>query len=105
MIDIKCFQQLCANDTIIITKHAGDRLIERNILYASIKSGIMNGKIIESYPDDYPNPSVLIMGYTDECKPIHIVAGLGEGIIQVITAYTPTIDRWEDDLITRKVNQ
>ena len=103
MPTIKTIRQLCTDEAILITKHAADRLMERNIQYNCIKSGIMNGTIIESYPDDYPNPSVLIMGYTSEGKPIHIVAGACTASIQIITAYTPALDKWDDGFTKRKV--
>jgi hypothetical protein len=45
------------------------------------------------------------MGYTAGNNPIHIVAGLGEGSIQIITAYAPTIDKWECDLTTGKADK
>jgi hypothetical protein len=75
---------------------------ERGITFSSVKSGIMSGDIIEDYPTDYPNPSVLILGNLTNI-PIHIVVGIGKGTIQIITAYNPSLDIWETDLKTRKL--
>jgi hypothetical protein len=61
----------------------------------------MFGNIIEDYPDDYPFPSALVL----ECKigkPIHVVAGIGENYLWIITAYYPSLDKWENDFKTRK---
>ena len=103
MFDIEVARKLCACDAAVITKHAADRLIERNIQYDDIKTGIMNGSIIESYPSDYPHPSALILGYTSDNSPIHTVVGISKESIQIITAYFPTLDKWEEDFMTRKV--
>ena len=58
----------------------------------------MCGEIIEDYPDDYPFPSCLMLG----ANHLHVVCGVGAGILWIITAYHPTKDKWEDDLKTRK---
>ena len=103
LINIESIQILCTNDSIRITKHAGYRLEERNIKLSDVQSGIMNGEIIEDYPTDHPNPSVLIFGYTEKSVPIHIVVGVGDNNIQIITAYYPALSKWEDNLKVRKV--
>jgi hypothetical protein len=61
----------------------------------------MSGEIIEQYPDDYPYPSVLILGYSDG-KPLHVVTGVGGEKVWLITAYFPTLAQWENDYKTRK---
>jgi len=47
-------------------------MLERNISRDDIKNIILNGEVIESYPDDKPFPSILIF-----CKiknrPLHAV--------------------------------
>ena len=37
---------------------------ERDISRNDVKNGIATGEIIEEYPEDYPNPSCLIFGYS-----------------------------------------
>jgi len=68
----------------------------------SIDRMLMVGEIIEQYPDDFPNPSCLIFGYTQSNKPLHIVVGSDENCAKIITAYLPTTEKFEDDLKTRK---
>ena len=58
---------------------------------------IAKGEVIEDYPDDYPYPSCLILG-----EGIHIVAGIGDDMLWLITAYRPDLDQWSDDLKTRR---
>ena len=33
---------------------------------------------------------------------IHVVCGIGEGHLWIITAYRPSLEKWESDLKTRK---
>lgn len=57
-------KNLCCDNTIEMTRHVLDRCLQRNIKYDDIKSCILNGSIIEDYPDDYPYPSCLIFWRT-----------------------------------------
>ena len=103
MLDIKHIQLLCKDDTIKATQHFTDRLLKRSIEYDSIIQAIMNGEIIEYYPDDYPYPSVLILGHDANLSPLHVVAGLSNDAVYLITAYYPSNDKWEANNKTRKV--
>ena len=85
-----------------MTQHAELRRRQRGISVPEIKHAILNGSIIEDYPNDYPFPSCLILGETMSGSPLHIVCGVGGGILYVITAYHPSPDKWETDWKTRK---
>lgn len=92
---------LCTDETIQMTEHVLKRCRERNITLSEIKRCISHGEIIEEYPNDYPFPSALIL----ECsigKPIHVVAGLSDKYLWIITAYYPDSGKWENDFKTRK---
>lgn len=100
-MNINDLRKLCHDDTIQISDHCYKRCVERGVSYENIKTCIMHGEIIEDYPDDYPYPSALVL----ECtvgKPLHVVAGLSEETLWIITAYHPDPDKWEADHKTRK---
>ena len=101
-LTIEQLKALCTDENIIITQHSLNRALQRSINYESIKAVIMNGDIIEDYPEDYPYPSCLILGLSDNNKELHVVAGIGEGKLWIITAYYPSLDKWEADYRTRK---
>ena len=77
---------------------------ERDISRADVKNCILNGEIIEDYPNDFSYPSCLIFGYTIKEKVIHVVAGSDGEYVYIITAYFPNKEKFEDDLKTRKEN-
>lgn len=83
-------------------QHAIKRMFERGINEFDINSALSNGSVIENYPNDYPLPSCLWLGYIGS-RPIHIVFSenhqLGERII--ITVYEPNPAQWSEDFITR----
>lgn len=62
--------------------------------------------MIINYPDDFPYPSYLILGYAQK-KPIHVVLAMNQqqqtGI--VITAYVPDKELWTDDFKNRRIKK
>ena len=89
-------------DKVLITNHASERFRQRNIRMKDIREGVLTGEIIEQYPEDYPFPSCLILGYTCDKRPIHIVMSDEGSGSRIITAYIPDFEKWEADLKTRK---
>lgn len=92
----------------IIVKIHGNKLkqtyakILTNACQEDIEKALLNGEIIEEYENDYPYPSCLVYGINLNNKVIHIVCGLNEIELWIITAYYPDNIKWEDDLKTRK---
>lgn len=87
---------------IALTKHAKQRLVEREIAVADIVNCIKTGEIIKQYEDDKPLPSCLILGMSVQDRYMHIVASHDGDFIYLITVYYPTSEHWEDDFKTRK---
>ena len=102
-MEITDLQKLCENGSIRWTGHILKRLMQRGLFQASVVQAIRSGEIIEQYPDDYPYPSCLLLGTTEAGEALHIVCGIGEGKVWLITAYHPDPDEWESDLKTRRV--
>ncbi|MGZ5028792.1 MAG: DUF4258 domain-containing protein [Methylobacter sp.] len=64
----------------------------------------MQGDIIETYPNDYPVPSMLLA--TKQPEPLHVVLAFDPVLQQchIITAYRPDLKHFEADLITRRLS-
>ena len=67
------------------------------------KSSILNGEIIEDYPEDRLFPSCLMLHFIDK-KPIHVVLSYDETNkkVYVITVYEPTLEEFCPDFKTRR---
>ena len=104
MLKIDDLRKLCSDDTISLTQHLQLRMRERNILYDDMVNAITTGEIIEQYPTDYPYPSCLLLGSAKNGSDIHVVCGIGNGLLWIVTTYYPSSDKWEDDSKTRKGN-
>jgi hypothetical protein len=79
-----------------ITDHADEEADADNLTFGEIYFSVINGEIIEDYPADKPYPSCLILGYTENGKPVHSVWAYNEQNqwAVVITTYRPDPNLW-----------
>lgn len=104
-IDINFIKQLVVNKKIRWTNHVISRLLQRNISQNDVEVALLNGEIIEEYKNDYPFPSCLVYGVTLKNKVLHIVCGINNLELWIITVYYPNNIKWENDFKKRKGNE
>lgn len=95
-------KKLCQKRKIKWSTHAAARIRERGLHREDILECIAKGELIEDYPEDFPYPSCLIYGHAVDGRVIHVVVGCDEEYAYIITAYIPNLDKFENDLKTRK---
>jgi len=83
------------SEELVFRVHAIHRMFEREISEEDVRDVLETGKTIESYPDDEPYPSRLVLGWS-ATRPIHVVAAdnQDQDEVIVITVYEPDPDRW-----------
>lgn len=81
-----------------ITDHADEEAEADGVSYDEIYASVLNGEIIEDYPDDKPYPSCLIFGRTLAGNPIHSVWAYNSenDWAVLVTVYKPDPSRWID---------
>ena len=99
---IEDIKKLVADHRIKWTSHCVKQMIERDISRSDVLHCINHGEIIEDYPNDYPFPSSLLFGQSENKRAIHVVVGSDGEKIYIITAYIPNIIKFETDLKTRR---
>ncbi len=93
------------NSQFEFSKHAVDQSIIRKISIDDLTTAIMNGEVIEIYPDDKYGPSCLILGFTVQNRPIHIHCSYPSRLLlKIITIYKPDEDLWIDYRVRRIKN-
>jgi len=102
MYDIDSIRSLFIGRAVEVTQHFHNRIKERSIKYTDVSNAILNGEIIDQVLDDYPNPSVLILGKTADNKYLHVIVGVDDDKLWLITTYYPTLDIWNPDYKTKK---
>ena len=101
-INIANLKQKVKTGQIRWTNHVMIRLLQRNISQNDIENAILNGEIIEEYENDYPYPSCLVYGVNVKNEILHIVCGINDIELWIITAYYPDNIQWEENLKKRK---
>lgn len=74
---------------------------ERRISEATIEDALSTGEVIESYPNDAPYPSKLVLGWSDK-QPIHVMVAETENLDIIITVYEPDPKRWDNQFRLRR---
>ena len=75
---------------------------DRAIAPSEILTVVMQGDLIEDYPEDARGHSCLLHGQGVDQRDIHVVCAPKEDFLAIITAYLPTADEWAQDLRTRR---
>ena len=102
MSDLLKIRSLCLSGALRWTFHIMVRILQRGIDIDDICNVLFKGEIIEEYPNDYPYPSCLLMGISIGKKWLHVVCGVGDDELWLITAYYPNISEWKSDYKTRR---
>lgn len=78
-----------------LTLHVVRRIAQREISELEIRQAGSDAAIIEEYPDDKYSPSCLLLGHTQNGRPLHIQVSLSEtNLVKVITVYEPDPGYW-----------
>ena len=86
------------HNRIKITDHADEEAENDQLTFDEVYFSVLNGEVIEDYPDDKPYPSCLIYGQTFSGDPIHSVWAFNEQSkwAVLITVYRPDPSQWID---------
>jgi hypothetical protein len=101
--DFAGFRRSLANDDFAWQQHALQRLDERNLRQGQVVKALMASEVIEDYPQDYPFPSALVLGWIGR-KPVHAVVAYDSerGFGYIVTVYFPDAENFLPDYRTRR---
>ena len=99
------FRRVALSGIIVISRHAEERRLKQGVLIDMIHSIVHDFDVIEDYPEAYPLPAKLLIGFWNQ-TPLHVVAGfdLDREIVYIITVYIPDSEHFEPDWRTRRRN-
>ena len=83
--------------------HAIQRMFQRRVSEEEVKQVVVAGETIETYPDDKPFPSRLMLGWIGS-RPVHVVVADNVAAQEavIITVYQPDPEEWETGFKRRK---
>jgi hypothetical protein len=77
----------------------GEREADQITIIREIEEALLSERceVIENYPDDPRGASCLVLGFTEEGLPLHLVCGVSlSDVIVIVTVYRPHPDKWFD---------
>ncbi len=81
-----------------MTRHARERAGKRYISTQPLVRALAHGDILEEYASDQRGPSALLLGHSDDGRPLHAVCAFDPGgILVIITVYEPQFPEWLDE--------
>ncbi|MBE2223664.1 MAG: DUF4258 domain-containing protein [Anaerolineae bacterium] len=96
-MDIEDIKEYIRNDQYLYSLHAETERKADELTFAQVENALLNGTILEQYPDTGRGESCLIVGFDAE-TPVHVICGWRGTRIALITVYIPTppkfIDPW-----------
>lgn len=102
MYDLSKIKRFITAGKYRITLHTLKRLDQRQITVSELKEAILSGVIVETYPDDKPFPSCLIMGKIRGGFPLYVVCGISSDAIHIITTHWMDPAKWLDPTTRRE---
>lgn len=94
-MDIAWIKGQIRNNDYFWTLHADEERRNDGLEILDVETAILEGEILEQYPQDPRGPSCLIAGKTGEI-PVHVVCGKNKaGSLVIITVYRPSFPKWK----------
>lgn len=96
MFDIDWIKSKVRHNEEYFSKHAEDERQNDNLTISEVREAILNGLILEQYEDTGRGDSCLVVGFTNDGKPIHIVCGERKDKVVIITVYIPSAPKFKN---------
>ena len=97
-LDIEALRAAASAEQWAMSHHARIRAGKRHIGDVELVQALSAGEVLENYPDDPRGPSALVLGHTDDGRPIHAVCALDLcGTLLIVTVYEPEPPHWIDE--------
>ncbi len=83
---------------ILFLPHAVRQMLkpDRMITTKDVRHVVLNGEVIEDYPEDARGHSCLIYGNPAD-RPVHVICSPKKEYLTIITAYVPNKQDWKDN--------
>ena len=95
-LDIEDIIMAIHHGRVRITDHADEEAQTDQLSFDEVFTSVLNGEIIEDYPEDRPYRSCLVYGNTFVGEPVHSVWAYNQQTewAALITVYRPDPERW-----------
>ena len=100
-MDIEGIKRRVREGQYAYSQHADDERMEEDLTFAEVEEALLNGEIMERYPDSGRGESCLVVGFAGR-TPIHAVCGWRGEKLVIITVYIPRRPKFVDPWTRRE---
>lgn len=98
-------RELVAAGEVRISEHGYDELSDDGISVRDLLDGLDSATVAEDYPTFPKGPTVLLLQFDGDNRPIHVVWGVPKGFTSpavLVTAYRPDPAKWNEHFTERR---
>ena len=101
MLNLEHLREAVRESRYVIKAHAKQRMGQRKIRDADLRSVILNGEIIEQTPEAKPFPKCLVMGFV-RGEPLYVSCAFDGSYVYIITTHWFHPEKWIDPRTRRR---
>jgi hypothetical protein len=90
VISIERIKQNIQAGAYFYSKHGDMERLNDNLSVLEVEEALLQGTVLEQYPDTGRGESCLVAGFTRNGKPVHVVCGPHGDTVAIITVYIPS---------------
>jgi hypothetical protein len=94
-MDIAIIKANVRDGKLVFSIHAEEERMDEDLTAQDVITAILNGEILEQYPDTGRGESCLVLGFVGE-QPVHVICGWRAEAVVIITVYIPTLPFFTD---------
>ncbi len=101
---LRCVQTLVLAGDYRVSRHGFRELAADDIVLDDVLAGIGAAVLVEDYPSNRMEPSVLVLQRDRNGQPVHVMWGVPKASGRpavLVTAYRPALHRWSPDFTRR----
>ena len=96
MINEQWIKEKIRNSEYYISRHGDQERQNDNLSILEVEESLLNGRILEQYPDTGRGESCLVVGFTEAGKPVHVVCGKRKDTLTIVTVYIPAPPKFKN---------
>lgn len=96
MFTIEWIQTQVSQGEYVFSKHGDQERQNDNLSISEIEEALLQGRLLEHYPNTGRGESCLVVGFTNQGKPIHLVCGQLKQKLTIITVYIPSPPKFKN---------
>ena len=89
MISIAWIRERVSKSEYYFSRHGDQERQNDNLTIIEVEEALLTGRILEHYDDTGRGTSCLVVGFSDNGKPVHIVCGRRDTWLVIVTVYIP----------------